>query len=295
MGKPSTKDPQKIAERERTVELLKEVAAVSKIALDAFIQDPRWMGLPGANAISKPSYPRSWANDPYVDPSVKTTSKYGIIKIGEPIDDRTGEEFHIQQIWGFIRRFEAGISSFEYQHDVNGNALFDQPKVKVEGETPYAYMDRIRGALRGEDRLDTDTNIVKTFALMRCTAVGKPTDAGLQEYEYKIFKESEIAIHPTIIDVKMAVRAAFDHVALALMPKNLNERELNFLKWAKEKGGTVRGSEVKLWLKEKGYPRGGQDPASSYLRKFADKTGPARSRKPWLVREEAFVIAGLTP
>ncbi len=282
MSRNSRKNPEMVAAADRLRELLSEAGALVDGAIKEWEHEPRWCGFVGSDASYRsdrwyPRYYRLW-----FDPSNTIVSKaYDKIDNQHPSAANEGpaKAFHIAAMRGVQRSLYGGISS------------------KDANETPAAYLDRIRGELRYADRLDEKNTITCAFALLEVKKVGRPYDADdngttvrVQDYEYRPLPKQKVDVLTGVINLAHGLRRAFDHAALALLPKSVTDDERKFLDWVADKGGTVRHGEAMKWFSDNGSRVGGDSPI--VLRKFCDKEGGAGSRKPWRVRPEALALIG---
>lgn len=318
MGRDSNKDPEMVAARERTLGLLSELADVVEVALDDFLRDPRWCGLPGKDVgkIHPPSYPTFRRLDRWLNDSIKARVQRNNYwtDLATPTNAEEGAEYHGFHIRALASMFRDGMPSFK--HDWN------KPKGEwaVEKESPARFLDRIRGEMRYAHRLDDESMMTVCFALLECKKVGKPradteqVDRGYasemhpdggrqwlgyehrplgtfsQKYEYRPIKSALASTMTSVLDVQRGIRGVYDHVGVALLPRNPSKADLMFIEWIHGRGGKARSMEVRKWLTSAGLADGGDDPAFPYFKKWCDKTGTARSQAPWELRPEALTL-----
>ena len=292
--KSSRNDPAMIAAEVELRRLLKIVSEDVLVAIDAFEEHPRCLVGQDCGRYP-PGYPGEFMLSQYVDDKVKSaTDKWRGAFMKAPTDLVSGIAYHNALQCALSRYYGTGLEPSEYRiKELNGKT-----------ETPAQYMDRARGILRYAERIDRPNTLMKCFALLKVQPTGPwleeiPGGAKYRQFEYVTIPITDQSVHPqlaaTVMNVSASIRKAFDLAAIALLPRDPSQKDLEFLKWIVDRGGKARGFEVRKWLADKGYASGGQDPAAPFLRKYCDKEGAARSQVPWIVRPEALTLIGRKP
>lgn len=309
MAKNSKKDPELIAAVVTTKKMLAEVAEICGVVQDEFILKPWWVGAPPADTPGMTNYWRypgvygsSMAR--YLPDEVAKSRDGRNSALWAPKDAVTGAEYHTIQIYTFRKMLEDGWPEWNYikddkdrlVKDTNGNYKYG----KVMNESPLRFLDRLRKELRTLWRFDEKNLFTFTFALLECAKDGKPREdtsakvvpgqalPRVQMYEAKPVKPDDPRITDNIKQVSIGLRAVYDFVGAALLPKAITSNDRLFLEWMKERGGSATMTEVNSFLNSKGLPGGGQLPVP--LKIFCDKVGKPGSKTPWVVRDEALAL-----
>jgi hypothetical protein len=308
MRSNSRKDPVMVSAADRLRLLLGKAADAAQAALDGYLAGPRWCGLPAPDLdpklrglCSHPNYPMYWPlNQWMVDQAL---APFGG-RVPEVTDEISARRYHTLAINALVLMFRDGMmdrspvwNEEKQDYDRGGG---------VDRESPRTYIDRIRGELRYSYRFDAPNVLTKTFALLKCVEEGRPRrpdywsekEQGVpplvQRYAYVPLPSIEMRLLPGIQDLADAMKEAFDHCALSLMPQRLNAQQRVFLEWIVGRGGQCRQVELIDWMLEdkvvRGTPDDGQGPERKLLRMFCDKDGRPFSRKGWVVRPEARLL-----
>jgi hypothetical protein len=289
----SRRDAELVSAAKEMERLLKEAGKAARVAAAEYDITPRWCGRsppdPSSGEIELP-YPwnywltRKMEDD---DEALKHPDDW-------VVDEVSGTRYHQAIMELLAARLEAGLPPVRYDVPSGGS------------ETPRRYLDRIRGLLRWEHRLDSESLTTKTFALLRVRKgrseirsdmAGK--EIRVQTYEYVALPQADIDMHPAVIAFSEALHRSFKHADRFLMPRSPTDSQLEFLHWVFNRGGQVRVSELIAWIDadpKRGSSGKGQGTEAKLLRHFCEKDAPRGSRVAWRLRAAAYdLIAATNP
>lgn len=279
MVRNSRKDARLIEARDALQPLLDRVADAIDAALVEFDANPRWCG---TNAPVSIYYP-NWNYLGVIDS--RLNMKLGLFTMLPVRGETDGIEFHRRSITVMARVFRLGLPPVPDAY-VSASCVKEGVQWWVHAKTtPRDHLDIIRSVLRWEERLDSESVVTTTFALL----TKHPTR--LEGYRVRPLHEIE-SISPAAVTVSERIHDVFRHTERALMPRDPSPVQIDFLQWIAERGGSARNYEVIEWLRED-RRRGSvhtQDPPSALLRNFCEKEGGRGSRKPWRLRAEALEL-----
>jgi hypothetical protein len=279
----SRKDPVLAAGAEEMRRLLEVATAATDLALEEFERSPRWNGLPGADYGGAHLYPYDYvllrahgSGDDLDNPSDSVK------------DEASGIEYHRQVIARLATRLRQHLPRSNYEVDEGRDT-----------ETPRGYLDRIRGILRWGYRLDSSSLVTNTLALLKCVKKGRPKPSTgadnrpslFQDYTYIAIPRTDMLMLPEAMSVADAIRDAFEHADRMLLPRDPTPRELEFLRWMRDRGGFTRVKDLIRWIdedKSRGSTSDGQGTEGKLLRRFCEKDAPKGARVVWRLRKGAL-------
>lgn len=282
----SRRDPRLVAAVEEMDRLLVQAADAAVAASSEYVANPRWCGRPppdpGTNRI-RLSYPWQYWMGYEIE---------GLKDVNHPDhwvnDEASGIEYHrlIQERLAF--RLRNGLPPLRYERPNGGDGT----------ETPRRRLDRIRGVLRWEHRLDAESIATKAFALLQVRKGRVEPQHGMdgkrvrvQTYEYVALPQADIGVRPAAVQFSESLHAAFRHAELALMPRDPTPTQMDFLRWMRDRGGSARTVELIEWIDadpKRGYSHDGQGTEAKLLRQFCEKDAPRGTRRPWRLRAAAY-------
>lgn len=275
------------------VRAAKEMERLLGLAADAAIEAsaeyaamPRWCGRsppdPRSNESGLP-YPWNHWLCQEVDDLKEVDYPHWVL------DEVSAFKYHSQLQEHLVVQLRLGLPPSIYETPANDRT-----------ETPRRYLDRVRGRLRWEHRLDSESLVTKAFALLQVRKGRIEARHGMdgkeirvQTYEYTALPQADIDMRPAAMRFAESLHAAFRHADLALMPRNPTPVQLEFLRWLRDRGGLARMHEVVEWVDadpKRGSSSDGQGAEAKLLRNFCEKDAPRGSRRPWRIREAALEL-----
>lgn len=284
MVRNSSNDEVMIAAAEKMRMLLKRAADAATRARDVYHADPRWCGLPDKDA----SYPMCYQVNNWIGDDHNW--------IGDDHQSVSNEQeaiaYHKDMIEVIIKMFNGGLPNFETRWD-QGSRNWIAVDCDQD-ESPRMYLDRVRGILRYAHRLDQRNSMTVAFALLSHKRTRRKRSSVITEYVPIPIEQSEMI--PGIVELSQAIKEAFDHAAISLMPKTLTKRQADFIKWMASNGGCHRMRDIIKWVevdKAHGRSNKGQGPERTLARMFCEKIGNRNSRTAYRLRPEAYDLLGL--
>lgn len=281
----SRRDPELVSAAKEMERLLKDAGGAARAAAGEYDMAPRWCGRPPPDPRSgeiELQYPWDyWLTRRLEDDDAALEHPDDWV-----VDEASGTKYH-QAVMGLLAaRLEAGLPPLPYDVSSDGS------------ETPRRYLDRIRGLLRWEHRLDSESLTTKTFALLRIRKGRSETrydtsgkEIRIQTYEYVALPQADIDMYPAVGVFSDALHRAFKHADRFLMPRSPSDSQLEFLHWMSNRGGRVRVSELIAWIDadpKRGNSSKGQGTEAKLLRHFCEKDAPRGSRVAWRLRDAAY-------
>lgn len=289
----SRTDPDMLEAAERMVRLLADAADATEDALVEYDLAPRWCGVPDVPPSPTGPVSRSEYSYPYDHILIREQGDEDTLPYPNDWvkDEKSGFRYHRTVMRRLAERLRLSLPPVEYEIRRTGG-----------GESPRRFIDRVRAVLRWEHRLDSPSLVTSTLALLKCVRKGRPrcvshASTGIatfhQEYEYVPLPRADIEVLPAAVALSDRILDAFRHADMALMPRDPNDVELEFLSWLRDRGGLCRLSEVILWVdadERRGHSNRGQGIERSYLRDFCEKDAPRGARAPWRIRDAALEL-----
>lgn len=287
MNSNSRKDPSMIEAVNKLRTLLNDIADAAELARDEYRLNPRNCGIPkNVSLLMKEDmwyYPHTWIINFWRTEANRT--------LWRPSNESEAVKYHESMIDAFIQMFRDGIPAIGWSRNEEDHTI------SALNESPRKYLDRIRGVLRHEYRLDSDSMLTRTFALLRCIEEKPSMKRGFDDLStamptFSPLPEIELQCFPHINNLSIAMKRAFDHTAISLLPKRLTTRQHMFLQWICARGGKCRQFELISWLKEdraRGLPSRGQGFERILLRTFCEKDTKG-TRTDWTIRPESIAL-----
>lgn len=304
--KNSYKDLEMIAAVEKSIELIKAVAGPLGVARDEFIENPRWIGVPSSkqdNIDDVYGYPRVSSGvlarlDGRPDSfEVKKYANSGEAykHFWDPKNEERGHLWHQLRVIALHEHFSEGWPFHVYdvpsQHRHDGS---------LRSLSPRAFMDTTRKVFRNMHRFDADNDLTISFALMKYVKRGAPREDDskrvkigdklpmVQDWDLKPLGNDSPLITPVLRQVSDAIKAVYSHAALSLLPRELLPDDEKFVRWMRDRGGSATQGEINEFLIRNGIRGNGQFPPQ--CKTFCEKSGPPRSRTPWILIPEAEML-----
>ncbi len=292
-----TKKQTFVEEEAKIRKMLASVADDMEVAIDAYMQHPRTCGI----ALRDAEHNRVW---------------YPSLNGSRVTDETMARAAHIETASAWVTKLRNGIFSRTIEKSEE-NTFVNRRNRENAVISPKTYIDKVRGALRNQQRFDCRSLITDSFGLMRGESFGpekedKYTKAVFgqplpkyREYRYVALKLEELnnpdIVHPALLNavklVSHSIREVFDEACVMLISNaKLKPNDIKFLKWISARNGLARPCEVAEWLTANNMPGGGRtttgpsDPATMYLRRWCVKTAGPHSREPWKVRPESLEL-----